>query len=460
MAKKIKQEIVFDPNPLFYDMGNFIVDNKHAVDPETNSEGVIMIFNEGSSRSSKTWDAFHLIVKMCDENKFVRNPLIIYVVRKTLKSCREIAFKTDFKTCLKTIGIWDDKNCYGENQSPIYNLWGNEIRFVGMDGDEELGWSDIIFFNELLDIDDENRFKDSILRCKKIVIGDWNPKYTYHWVFKWEGRFNVLFTKTTFRNNKHLDVKVKNTIMESCPWDFSDYDEELGKWKHDNEEDRPVNERNLRNGTINKRRWLVYGEGERCPEDGAIYTNYEWIDKFPEDGLDDVAIGCDFGFENDPTALVRVGRSGYHLYIDLMTYENTPTAVECFDLIRFGLKEEQIRSNIDELWVHCDSQDKNRDDESYVVILNQIACERNLYWNFVKTQKKGITFGIGVVKSFNLHFVKNPNMKIELENYIWKIIEGRQTNIPIDKNNHALDALRYAVVDNYLDLVDVYKIGE
>jgi uncharacterized protein (UPF0332 family) len=93
-------------------------------------------------------------------------------------------------------------------------------------------------------------------------------------------------------------------------------------------------------------------------------------------------------------------------------------------------------------------------------MLNEIANTNNKNWNFVKTRKLGITVGIGVVKCFKLHFVENKNLKIELENYIWKIIEGRQTNIPIDKNNHALDAIRYCIVDNFIDMVDQYKIGE
>jgi hypothetical protein len=447
----------FNPNNLFNVMYYYYITNKDVLDPSTRSTSRINICNEGSSRSSKTFDTYHLLVKLCSENKVFygsnNKPLNIYVYRSTLKDCREIAFKVDFKECMNAIGIWDDNCATGENQSPEYNLWGNIIRFRGMDGGAEKGKSDIVFYNEILDENDERSVKDLLLRCERLFIADWNPKYSYHWIFEWEGRFNTLFTKTTWRNNKHLSSVVRNSIMESCPWDFEDWDDDNNCWRSP-EELRPRNERNYANRTVDRWRWLVYGEGKRCPADGNIYTTYDWVDEFPASGFDEVGLAIDFGFTNDPTVLVRAGRSNETLTAECMSYEPTGTPLECFKLVSVGLQAEEDRrraesgmKDVGALWIFCDSADKNRDDEEYVITLNNIAYANGKNWNFVKTGKIGIRMGIDIVKLFDLRLVKNKNVQIEIENYCNKVIEGRVTNIPIDKNNHFLDALRYLVVD-------------
>lgn len=39
------------------------------------------------------------------------------------------------------------------------------------------------------------------------------------------------------------------------------------------------------------------------------------------------------------------------------------------------------------------------------------------------------------------------NLKRELKKYVWKkLADGKYSRLPIDKNNHAIDAARYAVM--------------
>lgn len=461
------KEIVFDPNQLFFDMYEFYMLNKDNLNPLTGEPSRIEIACAGSGRSGKSFSIYQLIYTLCCANNHERavdksvEPLSCYVVRKTLKSSRELAFKEDFKSCLRFMRDFQQNCVTGENQSPVYDCYGSTIKFIGMDGEEELGKSDIIFYNEVLDEDNEERFEDMILRCKKLVLTDWNPKYSFHWVFKREGRFNTFFTKTTFWDNKFCPASFKAEIMSRCPYDFSDWDFENKRWKTEDENLRPINTINEKNGTINKRRWLIYGEGEQCPEAGAIYQNYKWVDEFPESGFDEVALSIDFGFSNDPTVFGRTARVDKKLWDECMSYEPTPTPQDCFDVVSVGLEVEEAR-RIKEyasqgityngnMFIWCDSADKDRDDEEYVIRLNEIAREKKKRWNFIKTSKIGIRLGIDIVQSYDLHFVKNQNVKMELENYVWKIIEGRVTNIPIDKLNHNLDRLRYAVVDGITD---------
>lgn len=131
-------------------------------------------------------------------------------------------------------------------------------------------------------------------RCEMLFVADWNPKLTFHFLFNWEGRDNVMFTKTTFWDNKHLSSSVKNGILATCPYDFKDFDVETRTWLKP-EEEREVNLVNKTNNTIDKWAWLVYGEGVRCPEDGVIFKDIEWIKEFP-DNLEEVKFGLDFGY--------------------------------------------------------------------------------------------------------------------------------------------------------------------
>lgn len=445
----------FKPNNLFNWMYYTYEKNKGAVDPALGVRSRVVFCHEGSSRSSKTWDTFHFLVSQCYANRGSKmnkkyKPLEIFVFRKTLKSCREGTF-ADFEKCLRHIGIWEEDCASGQNQSPNYTLWGNKIFFRGVEELSEKNECDIIFYNEIMDEQNENLVNQLILRCKKLVIFDWNPRFSYHWIFKWEGRFNVFFTKTTWRNNKYIPQEVLADLLSSCPWDFIDWDDENNCWKTE-EKFRPRNERNFQNGTIDKRRWLVYGQGERCPEDGAIIKSYKWVDSFPEDGLDEVSLGLDFGFTNDPTVLSRAGRIDNQLYAECLSYEPTPTAVDCFNIVRVGLQiEEDRRKRInggkeEELWIFCDSADKNRSDEEYVISLNEIAEYEGKNWNFVKVRKKSVGYGLDVINGFGLNFVYNKNVDTELQNYVYKIVEGNPTNLPVDNFNHFIDSLRYGVL--------------
>ena len=84
MAKKALVPKKFETNQLFYTMAEYIHDNKDNINPETGEKGIINIFNEGGSRSGKSFDAYALLIYLCDQYR--KNPLSIYVVRKTLKN--------------------------------------------------------------------------------------------------------------------------------------------------------------------------------------------------------------------------------------------------------------------------------------------------------------------------------------------------------------------------------------
>lgn len=457
----------FDPNKLFYTMVGYIAENKNKINPNTGLKQRINICCEGSSRSGKTFDIFDLIIFLCSQFSG-KKPLSIYVVRKTLKSCREIAYKEDFVKKLSLLSIYNTNYARNENQAPEYLLWGSTIKFIGLDGGEELGRSDVIYVNEALDINNEKTMNNLLMRCEMLALFDWNPKYSKHFIFKWEGRFNTLFTRTTFRDNKHLDPVVRAGLLAKCPWDFKDYDEEKGKWKVPVEE-RSSNVYNIEQGTVNLHDWMVYGEGIRCPEEGAVFKNITWVDKIPDD-CDSIHFGLDFGYTNDPSVLTKVGRKGKNIYIQYLTYTPYDNTDSLYKAVMPYLLAEQKRRKKESngldtahIVVACDSADRYKDihfvRELNAIILNQNKqiindCiksglnpdEHKIHGiQFSKVKKPMVTVRINNMKKYNLHIVETPEAVEEFDNYIFMVIEGNETNIPIDKYNHGIDSAGYCI---------------
>lgn len=231
-----------DPNDLFYKMA--------AAYSKAKKDGYrLTICNEGGSRAGKTFDAFALIIAICASN--INEQLDIYVLRDTLKNSREKTYK-DFKKMLKFCDLLSDCKLFSENQSPRVELFGNNIFFGGLDDEKNTeGYpSDILFINEVLETK-KAKVEGLLMRCRKLVIFDWNPKLTKHWVFDYEGRPNVLFTRTTYKNNKHLEQTVVDEI----------------------ESYNPEIEANVKNKTANLFRWKVYGLGLRTDQEGNVFND-------------------------------------------------------------------------------------------------------------------------------------------------------------------------------------------
>jgi len=405
--------------------------------------------------------------------------LSIYVVRKTLKSCREKTYDEDFVPHLKRRKLWNPRNATNEGQSPEYVLWGSTIKFIGLDADEELAGSDIVFINEALDINSEKTINNQIMRCRKLAIMDWNPKLSFHFLFKWEGRFNTLFTRTTWRDNKHIPETVLGTILGYCPWDLKDFDEATLTWRVP-ESERSPHPVNVPEGTANMHDYLVYDLGLSAPETGAVFKDVTFIDSFPDD-CDDVVWGCDFGYSIDSTVLTKCGRRGKDVFIEYMTYTPFAHSRLLFDHVMPILQKEVALREIEaggldfpSIYVACDSADKFKDMQ-YVKELNAYISDHNRplqalldiaqydderkriqgemihHIGFFKVKKPHVVVRLANMKKYRIHVVKYLNGTTqtpavdEFTNYVYMVIEGREVNIPIDAWNHGIDSSGYAI---------------
>jgi PBSX family phage terminase large subunit len=390
----------------------------------SDSDYPVTICNEGGSRSSKTFDFFHFLTLFYSHNH--NAGLECYIFRDTLVDCRKLTYK-DFKKSLVAMNIWDESKSK-QYPTPYYELFGNHIYFGGLDSSTEATESDIIFVNEALEIDLKEKLEGWFMRCKKLIVMDWNPKYTSHWCFDLEGRPNVHFTHTTYKNNKHLDRKTKVKIESYCPWHFDDLHLKEGKRRP-----HPIN---VGSGTADKYQWQVYGEGIRSAPEGLIFQYVNYIDSWP---IDIAPIyGLDFGFTADPTALVKVGQNNTDIYLELLLYQSTETPEE-IDQYCEAKRISKILPCI------ADSSDRYVSEKKGVI--QMVQGLNDLGWFVEKVSKtKSVMYWLMEMKKKRINIVLNElshHARKEQENYRMKTINGIQINQPEDKFNHFFDGSRY-----------------
>lgn len=164
---------------------------------------------------------------------------------------------------------------------------------------------------------------------------------------------------------------------------------------------------------------------------GRVYENWKSIDEFPD--IAHSIYGLDFGFTNDPAALVEVQKHNDKVYVRELIYET-------------GMTNQDLANRIKELEIYGVIYGDSAEPKS-------IAEIKRLGVN-IKPSTKGtdsIRAGIDLMKQHDV-FVTSSSKNIwhECKYYVWQTDrDGRPTNKPKDLHNHAMDAIRYALFTHY-----------
>jgi len=157
---------------------------------------------------------------------------------------------------------------------------------------------------------------------------------------------------------------------------------------------------------------------------GVVFENWKSIDAIPNEARL-IGYGLDFGYTNDPTSIVEV-----YKYNDLRILNEI-----CYNK---GLSNSQIAKYINsKLPVYCDSAEPKSIDELKKYGTNALAVTKG---------QDSINFGIQTMQRENyLVTKKSVNLINELQKYTWDKDKktNEKLNRPIDKFNHAIDAVRY-----------------
>ena len=159
--------------------------------------------------------------------------------------------------------------------------------------------------------------------------------------------------------------------------------------------------------------------------EGVIYTNWK-LGEFQE--VSPAIFGADFGFSQDENVLLKtsIDRDRKIIYVQLCFYLKALTTSDLRTLYRKHAGDSLIIA-----------------DSSEVRLIHELKNTCNIVPS-IKGQGS-VTFGIAMIQDYDL-VIHNDDQAVhlvkELNNYIWL---DRKSNTPIDKYNHALDSLRYAI---------------
>ena len=421
----------FSPNGLFFEMARIMSDNYFNAPRKV----CIRIRNEGGSRSSKTFDFFHLLVWICSNN--ANAGLRIYIYRDTLTNCRDFTLK-DFQDCLKIIGIYDNNLLKGYGQKPEYNLFGNMVYFRGLEEEIEYPPCHIIFFNEAMEMT-EASYKAASKRCSMLDAADWNPKYTDHWIFEQEGQPSTWFIRSNYKNNRYIDPALVEKFESWCPWNLDD----LGL----PEAKRRPNAENIRNRTVDRTQWLIYGEGIRCAMEGIIFGGKDipvtYVNHAPDEYTERY-FGLDFGNTTGTWAFTDSRKTGEGIVYDCPIYSGFQNAGEFYEYFKTYFIEqkelyEKKRGIEAPQWVViCDNANPQ-----HIQDLNSYASTDQLNAVFLPCKKfEGcVEWRIGLMKRNGVILVNRRWIRKEQENYFWDSVHGIQLQkAKKDGHDHFFDA--------------------
>jgi phage terminase large subunit len=345
---------------------------------------------QGGTRSGKTYNILLWIIFYYTRNNKGQT---ITICRKTFPSLRASVMR-DFFEILRNHDLYREE--YHNKSSSEYYLNGNLIEFISIDQPDKIRGRkrNLLYINEANELFFED-WQQLIFRTDGKIILDYNPSDTFHWIYdKVIPRDDAEFFQTTYLDNPFLDETIRQEITR-----LKDTDEDY---------------------------WRIYGLGERGASRATIFQFH-----IAEEAKGKViAMGMDFGFTNDPTALVRVTEEDGNLYIEELLYHTNLTNRDISDKFQeLGL------TRYDEIW--ADSAEPKSIEELH-----------RMGWN-VKPTAKGndsIMAGIDILKRYKIFVTKNsPNLIKEFQNYKWQEDKnGNLLNRPVDNFNHGIDATRYA----------------
>ena len=339
----------------------------------------------------------------------------LLVVRKTFRTLKDSCF-TELKWAIHRLCVdawWEVK------ESPLemtYKPTGQKIYFRGLDDPLKvtsitvdvgvLCWMWIEEAYEILNeehfdtLDESIRGTTPIGLFKQITL-TFNPWSEHHWLKK---RFfdvvddEVFAITTTYKCNEWLD----------------EHDLKLF-------EDMKINR---------PKRYAVAGLGEWGVDEGLIFDNWsveDLTDLIPT--FSNIYNGMDFGV-TDPNTIIRanIEQGQKKIYVFDEYYQSNVT----LDILTAA-----VQTHVPNGFITCDCAGKQN-----ILELNKSGV------NAIPSVKGAgsVQFGIQWLKGYDIVIHKDCKHLIEeMSNYQWsKDKFGNTLDVPVDKNNHCIDALRYA----------------
>ena len=355
-----------------------------------------LIVHQGGTYSGKTFGILVAIALYLSLEKSKK--LSVRIVGQSVPELEAGAYK-DWQTIndLVPFAFMESK------QGKIWSINGHIIKFTSVDklGKAKSGKWDITYINEANHIPWD--IAEQLLLKSDIKIIDFNPTGPFWFHKQIKPRLEIfkpyLLRRTTYKDNPTLsEDKIKEIESIIDPFKRS-----------------------------------AYVLGEMAVNEGIIYPNNEtYIGDLPNGSYHFYHL--DFGFANDVTALGEVCLYGGEIYCRELIYE---TGLLTKDLNNLMMKT-QVSKKIP---IIADN------------IPKEIAELAAYGWKIIPASKPAgsVNAGISILRNYKIKYHAssiNYGEELSTYQYIKDKQTGQYTNVPMDKNNHLLDGLRYWAYTN------------
>ena len=361
------------------------------------------VYYRGAGSGKSVFITQKILCKACTSKRKV---LIIRKYATTLKD-------SVFQLFIDQLKKWKIYKFCKVNMSTYTITLPNEsvLLFKGLDDPEKIkSITDItdIWCEECSELSrDEFTQLDLRLRsqaCNLQIFVSFNPVSKQNFVYqKWFANgipANTFILHTTYKDNKFLPKEYIEALLE----------------------------KQKSNPTYYK----IYALGEFCTLDKLVYYNWKQQEFNYQDIEGKLLIGLDFGFTNDPTALVASIMVGKKIYIFrewVNTNKTNPQIAEAIKSLGFSKSI-----------IVCDSAEPKSIEE----------LRRNGITRARESVKGPDSILHGIQRLQEYEIIIHPSCQeviTEFENYSWQKDKktGEYINKPIDQFNHCMDALRYSL---------------
>lgn len=346
----------------------------------------------GGTSASKTVSILLWLISLAQSDK---TPTLTSIVAESFPHLRRGAMR-DFLNIMQIHGYF--KDALWDKTNSTYNFeTGSQIEFFSVDQPEKVRGArrDRLFVNEANNIS-FSAFEEMEVRTKEFIYLDWNPtnEFWYYSDVK-DKRDDVEEITLTYKDNEALSPEIRASI------------------------ETRMNRRGW---------WLVYGLGQLGEVEGKIYKDWQIIDEVPHEARLE-RYGLDFGYTNDPSALVAVHYYNGGYILDEILFQKGMSNKQLADTI----------GNNPQALVVADSAEPKSIDEIRSYGINIIATEKG---------KDSVTYGIQMVQDQRISVTKrSANVIKEYRNYLWETDKtGKIVNVPEHAFSHSMDAIRYPIV--------------
>tara|TARA_R100000081_G_scaffold69749_1_gene36824 strand:- start:433 stop:1593 length:1161 start_codon:yes stop_codon:yes gene_type:complete len=347
---------------------------------------------QGGTSAGKTFGILPILIHKAAS----QSGLEISIVAESVPHLRRGCIR-DFIKIMRWINRYHDER-YNKSHLKYTFANGSFIEFFSADDSSKLRGArrDILYINECNNVTFE-AYNELSIRTKREIFLDFNPANEF-WVHReLKDDDDADFIILTYKDNQGLDEGIVKQIEK--------------------------NRLKAKTSAYWRNWWTVYGEGKIGQLQGAVFTNYKIIDSIPDEARL-IGIGLDFGYSNDPTAIIGVYKYNEFRILDEIKYQT-------------GMLNSDISKILPEdVPIYADSAEPKS------------IADIQRYGKIIKGVTKGkdsINYGIDVMQRQSYMVTsKSTNLIKELRSYCWdKDKTGKQLNKPVDNFNHGLDAVRY-----------------